>query len=110
MGVQGKLKERDLPMLAFLSHYLQTILGSVGRSRFHRDRPHLAGKAVKDMVMTDKAGKTEARERTCWFANTAPKLYEGVDACEPSAKECVTWKRGFMERPFVRSARAPSKL
>ena len=47
--------------------------------------------------------------RACWFAKTAPKLYDGGALWDASEKECVTWKAGSIERPFIRSARAPSK-
>ena len=38
------------------------------------------------------------------------KLYEGGAVCEPRANECVTWNSGFIEKVFVMSALAPSKI
>ena len=46
------------------------------------------------------------------LAKTAPRLYwEGeLEVVEPNAKEWVTWKAGFIDKAFVRSARAPSNI
>ena len=43
------------------------------------------------------------------LAKTAPKLYVGGLVCDPKAKEWVTWKAGFNDKLFVKSALPPSK-
>jgi len=44
------------------------------------------------------------------LAKIAPKLYDEGIVCEPRANECVTWNKGFIDKLFVKSARAPSKM
>ena len=58
----------------------------------------------------DKMGSWRKYVITLLVAYTAPKLYAGGTACEPSVNEWDTWNAGFTERLLLRSALAPSNI
>jgi hypothetical protein len=101
----------NIPAPASWRYLTLTSFAGIDRKHYPRGLRYLAEGPFGLTVKKNMTGHRLAFcKPTLAFANNAPNEYVGGADCEANWNEWVTWNAGSIDSPFIRSARAPSKM